>query len=211
MISRRTAIRTLTGLAFAPTLVRSAGAAPSPDEAPTLVKQLSEDAIKLLTGKDVPADERNRRFRQLLTKGFDVPGMGRFVLGRYWRDATEPEHEEYQKLFEDFIVATYAQRFSNYQGETLQIQGSNPEDGGKTVAVHSQIMRVNPPQPIKVDWRVEQTDQGWRIVDVVVEGVSLAVTQRSEFASVIQRNGGKISALLDTLKQKTSELRSTSG
>jgi phospholipid transport system substrate-binding protein len=74
--------------------------------------------------------------------------------------------------------------------------------------VHSQFMKVNPPQPIKVDWRLAQSDQGLRIVDVIVEGVSLTVTQRSDFASVIQRNGGKISALLDTLRTKSKELSS---
>ena len=174
-----------------------------------MVKQLSEDAIKLLTGKELAAEERNSRFGALLTKSFDVPAMGRFALGRYWREANEQEHAEYLKLFEDLIIATYAQRFANYQGETLQLQGAQAEDGDKAVLVHSQFMRVNPPQPVRVDWRVNRTDQGLRIVDVIVEGVSLTVTQRDEFASVIQRNGGKVAGLLDTLRSKTKELRSS--
>ena len=181
-------------------------AAPSQDEAQKLVKQLSEDAIKLLTQKDLPAEERSKRFRALLVKGFDVPEMARFTLGRYWRDLADDQRKQYLQLFEDFVVATYAQRFANYQGETLQVQGAQPESDD--VLVRSQFMRVNPPQPVKVDWRVSQSDQGPRIVDVIVENVSLTTTQRSDFAAVIQRNGGKIEGLLDTLKAKTKDLNS---
>jgi phospholipid transport system substrate-binding protein len=191
--------------AFPPSPGRAAGE--STEDAQKLVKQLSEEAIKTLTGKDVSAADRNRRFRDLLVKAFDLTRMGQFVLGRYWRDATEQERQDYLRLFEDLIVITYAQRFADYQGESFKILGANPEDD-KIVLVQSQIVRLNPPQPIKVDWRVMRAD-GARIVDVVVEGVSLSVTQRSEFASVIQRNGGKIAGLLDALRTKTKELHAT--
>ncbi len=209
MISRRLFIAAASaGFAAALAFDRSSAAAESTEEAQKLVKQLSDDAIKLLTGKDLAPAERYRRFREQLTKGFDVAFMGRFVLGRYWRDATEQERQEYLKLFEDLIISTYAQRFADYQGESFKVLGASPEDD-KVVLVQSQIQRMNPPQPIRVDWRVMRTDQGLKIVDVIVEGVSLSVTQRSEFASVIQRNGGKIAGLLDALKAKTKELHAT--
>ncbi|MBI1775333.1 MAG: ABC transporter substrate-binding protein [Proteobacteria bacterium] len=207
MITRRIFSAAAAGLILTAWLRPEAGAAESPEEAQKLVKQLSDDAIRLLTGKDLDAAARNLRFRELLTKGFDVPAMARFVLGRYWRDASEPERQEYLKLFEDLIVTTYAQRFADYQGESFKVTGAQPEDD-KVVLVQSHILRQGQTQAIRVDWRVLRTDNGFKIVDVVVEGVSLSVTQRSEFASVIQRNGGKISGLLDALRSKTKELQS---
>src|SRR5260221_480255 len=147
MITRRTLLYAVSAVALLEGAPPLADAATPPEEAQTMVKRLSEDAIKLLSDKDLSADERNKRFAMLLTKGFDVPAMGRFALGRYWRDASEQEREDYLKLFEDLIVATYAQRFANYQGESFQVLSSTPEDGDKSVLVHSQIMRVNPPQP----------------------------------------------------------------
>jgi phospholipid transport system substrate-binding protein len=205
MITRRLTILlvslALTGFAAVP----RPASAQAANDAQQLVSKLSDDAIKLLTGKELAEQERYKRFRELLKQNFDLPVMGRFVLGRYWRDATDQERQDYLKLFEDLIVATYAQRFADYKGESFKILGSQPE-ADKGVLVQSQITRLDPPQPIKVDWRVVKGEPGLRIVDVVVEGVSLSVTQRSEFASVIQRNGGKIAGLLEALRSKTKEL-----
>jgi len=170
-----------------------------------LVKQLSEDAIKLLTGKELCRRRAQSALPRSANQGLRRAVHGQVRPGAYWRDANDQERQDYQKLFEDLIVATYAQRFADYQGESFKVLGSSPEDD-KVMVVQSQITRMNPPQPIRVDWRVLRTDQGLRIVDVIVEGVSLSVTQRSEFASVIQRNGGKIGGLLDALRQKTKDL-----
>ena len=202
MLTRRTLGLTILACLSIPVGSNWAAAA-SPDDAQSMVKQLSDDAIKLLTGKDLSADERDRRFAKLLTKGFDVPQMARFALGRYWREANQDQQTEYMRLFEAFVIGTYAQRFANYQGESLNVLGSQPE--GSDTIVRTQIMRVNPPQPIKVDWRVSRTDQGLKIIDVIVEGVSLTTTQRSDFASVIQRNGG-VNGLLDSLRAKTKDV-----
>jgi phospholipid transport system substrate-binding protein len=130
-----------------------------------------------------------------------VPTIGKFVLGRYWRTATDAERAEFLKLFEDFIVKSYAVRFADYAGESFDVQNTTGGSDGASV-VHSRINRKGA-ETIRVDWRVQQSQDRLAITDVVVEGVSMAVTQRSEFASVIQSKGGKVAGLIDALRAKT--------
>ena len=182
------------------TTVSLATGALAADTPKALVEDLGARAIKSLTG-NVPRPERETRFRGLLREGFDVPQIGRFVLGRYWRQASPEQQVQYLDLFEKFIVQAYAARFAEYSGEQFRVVSERP-DGGETL-VTSEIFKAGNPST-KVDWRVAKGDAGVKIVDVVVEGVSMAVTQRSEFAAVIQRNGGSIDALLSALRQKTS-------
>ena len=78
------------------------------------------------------------RFRELLREDFDVPGIARFVLGRYWNIATEEQRAEYVKLFEDYIAMAYATRLAEYTGETFKVTGSRPEADGAIVS--SQIL-----------------------------------------------------------------------
>lgn len=195
-----TAIRRLLILLFAGFV---AGPLPvSAAEEPTdFIGTLGARAINELTAKDLSQADREIKFRQLLKEHFDMPTIGRFVLGRYWNLATEVERTEYLKLFEDFVVRSYAVRFSGYSGETFSVKGSSP--GPKTATfVHSKVMRNNA-EPIRVDWRVEPRGDRLVITDIIVEGVSMSVTQRSEFASVIQSSGGKIEGLLEALRNKT--------
>ncbi|AWK86632.1 MlaC/ttg2D family ABC transporter substrate-binding protein [Azospirillum thermophilum] len=165
------------------------------------IQSLGNEAIATFSDKSVPRDQSVQKFRTLLYRGFDVPYIGRFVLGRFWNQATPQQQDEYQKLFEKMIVATYADRFVEYSGETFKITGSRPE-GDTDAVVTTQIVRPNGP-PVNVDWRVRKRDAGFKIIDVIVEGVSMSVTQRSEFASVISSSGGQIEGLLRAMRQKT--------
>lgn len=169
----------------------------------TFIDKLGEAAIQSLTAPDLNADERRQRFRELLQRAFNVTGIGRFVLGRYWKMATEEERQEYLNLFEELVVRTYADRFSEYSGEKFTVSKvQHDTERPKYATVFSTIARPNG-QMVRVDWRVRQEDdQSWRVVDVVIEGVSMSVTQRSEFASVIESKGGTIKGLIDTLRQK---------
>jgi phospholipid transport system substrate-binding protein len=174
--------------------------------AQTFVRTLAGEAIGSLAGRDVTQAEREQNFRRLLVTHFDVQVIGKWALGRYWRVATPTEQQEYLALFEDFIVTSYAGRFREYANEQLEITDvvkAADDDGG--LMVHSQIVR-DQSKPIRVDWRIATTG-GYKIVDVVVEGVSMVQTQRSEFSSVILRTGGKVSGLITELKLKNQTLR----
>lgn len=179
------------------------------ENAGAFVKELGDKAIRLLTVSDITEAEREDRFRSLLREGFDVERIGRFVLGRYARRANPDMIKEYHALFEDLIVATYASRFSEYSGQKFEIRRvAEPKDTGDAI-VMSQIV-AGSGSPVRVDWQVHGAGNNYKIVDVRVEGVSMSVTQREEFATVIRRNDGKVDALLEALRQKTSSLKSKS-
>lgn len=165
------------------------------------LKALAAQAIGILSDDSLSEARRTADFRRLFTTGFDVDNISRFVLGRHWRRTNAQERKEYRDLFEDFIIDTYARRLGGYSGETLAVGTARLAENGRAV-VSSQLHRPEGP-PVKVDWRLRNGDKGWRIFDVVVEGVSMALTQRSEFASIINNNGGQVGALFQALRGKT--------
>jgi phospholipid transport system substrate-binding protein len=168
-------------------------------EAGTFISSLAHTAITGLTDKTLSPEEREQRFRTLLTTDFDIPEIARFVLGRYWRVATPDERTQYTKLFEDYIVQIYSSRFQDYGGETLKVTSAYRDDDGAFVS--SSLFRPSGP-PVKVDWRLRPQAPTFKIVDIMVEGVSMSVTQRDDFAAAIQEHGGKVAGLIDLLRQK---------
>jgi len=196
--------RLFLALGFAAAVVTAAlptGAGAVPSNPESLINDLGSKTISLLQQKQLAEADREKQFRSLLHEGFDMGQMSRFVLGPYWRTASDQQRQEFVKLFEDYIVTAYSGRFSQYSGEQFKVVGSRQEGDG--ALVNSQILRANGGPPIKVDWRVGKEGADFKIDDVVVEGVSLLVTQRQEFASVIQRNGGQLDALLKLMREKT--------
>ena len=180
------------------------GASAAPQDPKAFIQTLGNEALGLLQQQELAPDQRVAQFRQLFVRGFDVDKISRLVLGRYWRKATAAEREEFRRVFEDFIVKTYADRLSNYSGETFTIQSAMKRNETESV-VQSTIVRPTGP-PTRVDWRIDAASGEQRIVDVAIEGVSMLVTQRSEFASVIQSNGGKVSGLIEALRKQINRL-----
>jgi len=181
---------------------RSAKAAVAADDAKKFIDNLGENAISSLTGSSLSADERAKRFRALLVAHFDMPGISKFALGRYWKIATDAQQVEFQKLFEDLLVQSYAKTFAQYAGEKFKVTGARGNDDGSTL-VNSSVDRPNG-DIIRLDWRVDDRSGATRITDLIVEGVSLRTTHRSDFASAIQSNGGTIAGLLGALRQKVA-------
>ncbi len=165
-----------------------------------VITSLGNEALKVL-GKNVDPNLRVARFHQLFSEDFDVPGISRFVLGRYWRIATPAQQQEFVQLFANYIALAYANQLAAYSGETLRVTGSRSAPDGQLVS--SEIIRANGQPPARVDWLLTPHNDAFKINDVIVEGVSMAVTQRSEFGSVIQRNGGQVQSLITALRQKT--------
>lgn len=165
------------------------------------VERLGVEAIEMLADPALTERERTSEFRRILVAAFDLPTIARFVLGRHWRRATTEERHEFQSLLEDYIVATYAARLGRYRGETLAVGEARGEREGDILVASEIIPREG--LPVRVDWRVRGEPGSYKIIDVVVEGISMVITQRSAFASVIQRSGGRVSGLLSELRKKT--------
>jgi len=173
----------------------------NPADAVAFMNQLWDRAVILLSNK-TDAAIRMARFRELFRADFDCPGIAQFVLGRYWRNASSEEQQEFVKLFEDYIVFVYTARLSNFGGETMKVRGSRSDGDG--VIVSTDMISSGRTTPLRIDWRLVSDNGSYKISDVIVEGVSMAVTQRSEFASVVQRNGGQIRGLLALMREKTA-------
>jgi len=192
-------IALLTVVGSAATTIAPSVAAPDiSHEASTFVQSVDDKASAII-GKNVDVADREQRFRDMFVTSFDVPAIGRFVLGRYWRAATDAQKTEFLGLFEDMIVKTYSNRFTTYKEEQFTITGTRTD--GDSAVVGSTFAQTNGP-PVKVDWRVLKTDGTLKIVDVMVEGVSMSVTQQQEFGSVIQRGGGRIDGLLEAMRER---------
>jgi phospholipid transport system substrate-binding protein len=205
MMLRRTALFIVAALFLLPVpLAKAKSGNDNLAEARALIEGMAQEAISVLSAKDRTDEQIKTKFHTLLSNGFDVDSIGRFVLGRYWRQATPQEQEEYLKAFEDYVVGIYANRFKEYSGESLAVTGLREVDGGD-VLVASRIQRPAGGQPIQVDWKVRKTDAGWRVSDVVIEEVSMSISQRAEFASVIENNGGKVSNLIAQLKSRLAK------
>ena len=143
-------------------------------------------------------DQKVTYFHQMLRRDFALTEISRFVLGPYWRVASGAQRREFRSLFEDYLVHYYGQQFSQYGGEGLRVNGSRTDPTG--VMVTSQIIRLQGP-PIEVDWRLAVSDGRYKISDVNIDGVSMALTQRSEFAAIVQRNGGRVAGLLAAMRE----------
>ena len=182
-----------TSLAAAPNAIAA--------DANVFMSELWTRAVEVLDKKASLA-ERLTRFRQLFQADFDGPGIARFVLGRYWRTASEQEQQEYMKLFEDYVIFVYGTRLSHFNGETFKVRGSRTDESGTVVS--TDIISPSGEPPIKVDWRLVADRGAFKINDVIIEGISMMVTQRSEFASIIQRHGGKVGGLLALMREKTN-------
>jgi phospholipid transport system substrate-binding protein len=196
-MTRRFLLTTLAFLLIAASPAGAPGAVAADPSA--FMSEMWKRAVEIL-GKKASQTERLVRFRELFQADFDGPGIARFVLGRYWRSASQEEQQEFLSLFEDYVVFVYGTRFSSLSGETLKIRGSRAAESGVIVATEM----ISPGEaPVKIDWRLVADSGVFKINDVVIEGISMMVTQRSEFASVIQRNGGQVSGLLSVMREKT--------
>jgi phospholipid transport system substrate-binding protein len=164
------------------------------------VTELGNRTLTLLNQKQLPAQEREKQFRTLWHDGFDVNYISRAVVGQHWRAANEQQRQDFMKALEDYIVRIYSQRFNEYSGEQFKVVKATPQ--GDEAFVNSQIIRPSGGPPVKVDWRLKKEGAGYKIVDVIIEGISMVTTQRDEFSAVIQRNGGQLDGLTKALREK---------
>jgi phospholipid transport system substrate-binding protein len=187
------AILALIALAAAP---RAAQA----QDASAFINNLGTQAIQVM-GPSVPPAARLQRFRELFGQYFDLPGISQFVLGRYWRVATPPQQQEFMQLFHEYLAQAYSTRLAQYAGEPFHVTGVR-QSGDETV-VPSQVIRQNG-APVQIDWYLVGGPGNYKITDAYVAGVSMKITQRDEFAAVIQQSGGQIEGLLARLRQKVA-------
>jgi len=157
-------------------------------------------------------EQKLAKIHELFGENFDVAGLGRFVVGRFWRIFTSSEQQEFLGLFENFVVLTYSKRLLEYAegGGGPRVTGSRPDLDG--AIVFSEITNGSGPwagrrptvQPIKVDWRLSTRDGNYKISDVIIDGLSMAANGRSQLEGVVECNGGQAHAILAVMRQETA-------
>jgi phospholipid transport system substrate-binding protein len=171
------------------------------------VTRLADSAMEAMVSKTLNDQQRISRFRSLFTTAVDLPAISHRVLARYWSRATPAQQTEFLKLFEDVVVLTWSVRFKDY-GEDLKHYVVNViDDGERGLTVESRVDRPHQP-PIALQWRLRRDEaNGFRVVDLVVEGVSMAITYRDEYAAVIRANNDQIEGLLVAMRTNVTKLQ----
>lgn len=202
ILPRRFLLAALAALALALPAASPQAQPVAPDQ---FIREVGTDTLKALGDRSLTTEKREGLVRTLLTNHLDLDAVGRFCLGRYSRSMTDSQKQEYDQLFEDYLVKVYSQLLSQYNGETFDVREGIRGAGTETI-VESQINRQSGP-PIRVEWKTHEKDGKPLVTDVVVEGVSMAFTQRQQFESVIQNNGGKLDSLFAAMRKQIAGRR----
>lgn len=198
-LSRRLLLAAGAGLA-AGTITPAAAAEAS---AESFIETLGQRTVEILKQRSLPPAERASRLKELLNRSTDLSYVARVILGRHWRSASEEQRQEYLRLFDALVLQAMAERIDSYAGQTFTIAGSRKVDDTDTV-VSTDIAQPSGGPTYRVDWRVRQGEDGrFQLIDIVAEGVSLVITQRSEANDIVNRSG--IDGLLAEMRQRLEQ------
>lgn len=182
---------------------RPAQAAVDPGRAAAFIRTTGDELVAAINDPRLGLDARRRRVADILRQAVDIEGAGRFVLGRHWRQASPSERQEYLRLFEEVIIRNLAARFGEYRGVRFAVAGTERRADGDAL-VTTTVERPGT-AAFALGWRVREVAGRPRIVDMIAEGVSLRLTKRSEYSSVVHRGGG-IAALLAAMRDQIRQL-----
>lgn len=179
----------------------AATASNAADGARLFVQNLGDTAIKELTSAKITDSQRVKRMRQLLTANFDVEAVGKSVLGIYYRRTTQQQFKHFLKLYEIYVAHNYAGLFKKYNGEKVEME--RVLNGGNGKKIVTGVIRQRSGPPISLEITVHETSEGYKVLDLKVEGVSMPLTHRKQFSSVISRSGKGVAGLIDALEKAT--------
>lgn len=209
MTRRSLLLATIALPAAAALLTPPATAAVDPQRAASFINAAGNEMVTAVNDPRLDLPTRRARVAAILRRVVDVEGTGRFILGRYARQATPAEMQEYMRLFDEMIIRNLSARFGQYRGVRFAM-GRSQQRMEDDVLVSTVI---EPPNmaAFGMDWRVADVGGQPKVVDVIAEGTSMRLTQRSEYAAVIQRNGGRIAPLLDAMRNQIAQLAAREG
>lgn len=174
----------------------------SPEQARDFVSRLGDETIKIVTSDASTNEDKLQKLSELFNKSVDTKWIGRFVMGRYWRQANEEQQKEYLTYYAKYLTNSYVPRFREYNNQELVITDFYQEKGEENEYWVSTKIHSQDEADIKVDYRIIKNAAGdYQIIDVVAEGISLITTQRSEFGSILSRKG--VDFLIEKLKAKS--------
>mgnify|MGYP001163311875 CR=1 FL=1 len=179
----------LVALALGATLSTARAATADCTAAEAFVRAAADRTLAVLNAVGAGEAERLDGMSRLMFEVADIPLIARLVLGRHWRAASPEQRAAYLEAFRSYALDSLAARFSRLGvGVKLALAGRCVVDG-EDALVPSEVVMPTRPEPARIEWRVRRRNDGYRLIDVAIEGVSLVVSNRSEFDAVIGREG----------------------
>ncbi len=177
-------------------------AATTPEAASAFLTSIGDRAIGMLSDSAVEEAIRKENFLELLNEGFDVPRIARFIVGRYWRGTEEATRQSFIEVFEQVLVNRFLPLFSGASSDQFNVGLATESADSKNTHFVQSLIRLNSGEIVQATWRLLDKDGQFKILDIVVEGASMAITLRSEYGGVIKRDGGKLDGLIAQLRAK---------
>ena len=165
------------------------------------IKDTTAEGVEQIINADIPQAEKDKRFHKLLDNALDLDFIGQFVLGRNWKTANQQQRTQFITTYRDLNILTWSKRFNEFKGKTFVFKGTTPSSSKGQVFVNT-VVPMDQGEPAQVKWRVREKNGTYKIVDIVIEGVSLAQASRSEYTAFIKNNPGGLDALISDLKVK---------
>ena len=170
-----------------------------------LVKKVTEDVLATVkSDKELAAGDKQKALKlaeEKILPLIDFDEATRLAVGRAWARATPEQKKKLVSEFRSMLVRTYSNALEGYQGQTMKVLPSRNKPGDTEATVRNQYLRPGA-KPVPIDYQMRKTDQGWKIYDITVEGISLVLTYRSEFDVVVKQNG--IDGLIKRLGEKNT-------
>ena len=164
------------------------------------ISLLSIEASNILSSK-LSEDEKIIRLKEIGEQSVDIEGVGLYTLGKYRKTLTESQKKQYKELFRDYFLKSFSGRLVGYTDAKIAVLSEEIKNEKYTI-VYSKLIGTSERPEVKIDWRVYTKDpENPLIRDLVIEGLSLARTQKEEFNSVIANNDGSIEALFENLNK----------
>jgi phospholipid transport system substrate-binding protein len=203
MLHRRSLLTIIAALGIAGW--RSAHAQSATERATAFVKATGDKLVGIINGSS-PGEQRRQALTRVIDGAVDVDGVARFCLGRFWRQASPAQQQSYLQAFHGVLVTNITAKLGEYQGVKYTVNRAVPD--GDNVKVDTTVMRPNNP-PTNVQWVIENAASDPKIVDVIAEGTSLRLTQRSDYQSYLSHNNDSIDALISAMRQEVEQNRAS--
>lgn len=171
-------------------------------KAEEFIKKLTNEGIEQIINADVSQKDKDARFEKLFNQYLDLDFIGKFVLGRYWNAANSQQRAEFIEVYRQMNIKTWSKRFDEFKGKNFIFNGTSPSNSKNQIFVNTSVPM---PQgaPAKVIWRVKDTGGNLKVVDIIIENVSLAITARNEYTAYIKKSKNGIDDLIADLRQKS--------
>lgn len=171
-------------------------------KAENFIKKVTTQGIEQIINANVSQEEKDKRFEKLFNEYLDLDFIGKFVLGRYWNTATATERAEFIEVYRQMNIKTWSKRFDEFKGKKFIFNGTSASNSKNQIFVNTTVP-MKQGAPAKVVWRVKDTNGTLKVVDIIIENVSLAITARNEYTAYIKKSKNGIADLIEDLRQKS--------